>query len=86
MTGLIVAQVKGLATGVTDRIVLPGRQAEFVGVQVPGIGASTFRDDGAELRIRQHIHPGGRGRDTGFQLEHVLAAVATETAIGVGQA
>ncbi|MNF86938.1 hypothetical protein D3C84_693890 [compost metagenome] len=84
--GFIVAQVQGLAAGVANRIVVPGGQAELVGVQVPGVGAATFRDDRTEQWICQHIDPGGRSADAGLQLEHVLAAVAAEAAIGVGQA
>jgi hypothetical protein len=51
---------------------VPGSEAELVGILAPGVGLTALRDDGAEVRIRQDIHPRGRchlllrGRDDVF--------------------
>ena len=57
MAALFVAQVKRLSARIADRIVVPGREAELVGVLAPGVGQAALRDDGAEMRVGQHIHP-----------------------------
>jgi hypothetical protein len=44
MAGFFVAQVKGFAARIADRVVVPGRQAEFVGVFAPGVGDAAFRN------------------------------------------
>ena len=60
MAAFLVAQVEGLAARVGDRVVVPGREAELVGVLAPGVGLAALRDDGAEVRIGQHVDPGRR--------------------------
>ena len=80
LPGLLVAQVDRLATAVRYRIVVPGRQAEFVCVFAPGVGAARFRNDGAEMRVGDHVDP-GRGRCLPRrQANHVLAAICGESA------
>ncbi len=46
--GFVVAEVEVLAGGIGDGVVVPGGEAELVGVLRPGIGAAGFADDGAE--------------------------------------
>ena len=49
VAALFVADVEGLSARIGDRIVVPGRQAELVGVFAPGVGAAALGDDGAEI-------------------------------------
>jgi hypothetical protein len=64
---------------------VPGRQAEFVRVLGPGVGATAFRDHRAEPGIGQHVAPGRRCRLPGRKADHVLAAVGAEAAVVVAQ-
>src|SRR4030065_2730270 len=57
---LFVTEVEGLSAHIAHRVVVPWREAEFMGVLIPSIGLAALRDDGAEVRIRQDIHPRGR--------------------------
>ena len=43
VAAFLVAQVDRLAGRRTDRIAAPGRQAEFMGILVPGVGDAAFR-------------------------------------------
>ena len=80
---LLVADVERLAAGVGDRVVVPGREPEFVAVLRPGVGAAALGDDGAELRVGDHVDP-RRGRGlAGREDDDVLAAVAAEAAQAV---
>ena len=84
---LFVADVESLSAGVADRVVVPGRKAELVGVLVPGISAARFADHRAEERIGQHVDPGRGGRLARVEPHHVLAAVGSESpqAVETGQ-
>ena len=57
---LLVAKVEGLPAGIGDRVVVPGRQAELVGVLGPAVRRTALGDDGAEAGVRQHVDPGRR--------------------------
>ncbi|MNN70987.1 hypothetical protein D3C81_1868840 [compost metagenome] len=56
-----------------------------MGILAPRIGTANLRHDAAELRIGQYIDP-RRWRRPAWDMRHdVLAAIGTETAIGVGE-
>ena len=83
--GLFITQVNGFAAAIGDRIVVPGRQAKFVGIFGPGIGTAGFRDHRAEMCIGDHVDPGRGcriGREPG---DDVLTAIGAEAAIFVAQ-
>ena len=61
MAALFVADVKGFSAGIAYGIVVPRREAEFMGILAPCVGAAALGDDGSEKRICQHVHP-RRGR------------------------
>ena len=78
LTGFLIADVKCFATGVADRIVMPGGQTEFVGVVHPRVRPTAFRDHRADLRVGQHVCPWrGSGLARG-ERDHVLASVGRE--------
>ena len=61
MPGLFVAQVERLSARIAHRVVVPGREAEQVGVLAPRVAESAFRDDGAETRSSQCTFTHGAG-------------------------
>ena len=83
LAGLLVAQVKGLPGRVPHGIVAPRRQAEFVGVLHPGVGAAAFRDDRAEGWICDHVDPRGGRHLPGAEGDDVFVAIAGEAAESV---
>ncbi|MNJ37091.1 hypothetical protein D3C77_318980 [compost metagenome] len=85
LTAVFVTQVYGFATGIAYRVVVPGREPELMGILAPRVGAASLRHDAAELRIGQHIDPWRRRWPAGDVGHDVLAAIGTETAIGVGE-
>ena len=83
--GLFIAQEERLAAAIAHRVVMPGGEAEFVGILAPGVSRTALRDDGAEVRIGQHVHP-GRGCDfAGRQRKDIFAPVGGEATQPVGQ-
>ncbi len=72
MAAVFVAQIKDFPARIAHRVVVPGCEAELMGVLAPGVGKAILRDDGSKVRIRQHVHPRcrcclpGRGRDDVF--------------------
>ena len=62
MAALFVAKIKSLPSGITHGIVVPGGEAELVGVLAPRVGRTAFRYHGAEAGVCQHVYP-RRGRD-----------------------
>ena len=62
VAAVLVAQVEGLTARIAHRVVVPGTEAELVGVLAPGVAESALGDDAAEVRVRQDVHP-RHGRD-----------------------
>ena len=83
--GLFVAQVQRLSARIAHRVVMPGREAEFVRVLAPGVGNAAFRDHRSELRIRQHVYPRRRRYLPGCEGNDVFAPVAGEAAQPVAE-
>ena len=81
--GFVVADIEGFAGGVGDGVVMPGGEAELVGVFFPGIGGAGFADDGAEVGVGQDVDPGGGGGRAGLGLDDVFASVGGEAAEAV---
>ena len=54
---LFVTKIKSLPSGITHRIVVPGSEAELMGVLAPRVGRTAFRNHGAEVGVCQHVHP-----------------------------
>ncbi|KAF5056940.1 hypothetical protein DSECCO2_362120 [anaerobic digester metagenome] len=83
MPPLLVAKVEGFPSLVCDRVVVPGGEAEFVGVFAPGVGTAAFGDDAPEERVGQHIGPGrGSGQALGGG-DDILASVRGESSLTV---
>ena len=57
VAALFIPEVKCLSARIAHGVVLPGSEAELVGILAPGVGAAALRDDGPEVRVGQHIHP-----------------------------
>ena len=73
--------IDGFATEVGDRVVVPrGERNSWLFSAHVG---KAFRDDSANLRVGDHVHPRCRRRLAGGQNHHVLAAVVAETAQAV---
>ena len=81
--GFVVADIEGFAGGVGDGVVMPGGEAELVGVFFPGIGGPGFADDGAEVGVGQDVDPGGGGGGAGCDLDDVFPSVGGEAAEAV---
>ena len=79
-SALVVADIEGLSRGIADRIVVPGREAILVRVLAPGVAHAAFGHDAAEVRIRDDVDPGRRGRLAGTAHDDVLAPVRREAA------
>ena len=86
VAALFVAEVQGFAARIAHRVVVPRGEAEFVGVLAPGVGLTALRDDGAEVRIRQHVHPRRRRHLPVRGRDDVLAAIRRESAEPVEEA
>jgi len=84
MAGLFIAQIDRLAAGVTEGVVVPGGQAELMGIFTPGVGAAALGDQGAEVGIGQHVAPRRRRWPAGEQLDVVFAPIRRETTESVG--
>src|SRR5689334_15425392 len=57
MAALFVTEVQGFSARIRHGIVVPGREAEFMGIFAPRIGKPVLRDDGSKLGVRQYIDP-----------------------------
>ena len=80
MSALLVAQIKGFAAGIAHWIVVPRREPELMGVVTPGVGHTTFGDDGAEALIGQHVHPGCWRRFCARGGDDIFTTVGRESA------
>ena len=80
MPRFFVAQVIGLAARIAHRIVAPGSQAELMRVLAPGVGHAVLGNDGAKVRIREHVHPRGRRHLVACSGDDVLAPVVGKAA------
>ena len=83
MAALFIADIERFATRIAYRIVVPGSEAELMGILGPGIRRSTLRDDGSEVRVRQDIHPGRRRYLILRCRNDILAAIRRESAQSV---
>src|SRR3546814_358606 len=83
LAGILVPDVKRFARRVADRVVGPWRQPKLVRVLAPGVGATTFGDDGPEPRVGKHVGPGGGRRAPWIQGDDVFTAIGGETAQAV---
>src|SRR5450759_477551 len=77
---LFVTQVERLAGPVRDRVVGPGSQAVLTAVKRPGVAAAGLGYQEAKPWVGHHIDPGGRWLLPWIEVDHVLAAVGTESA------
>ncbi|KAG0767431.1 hypothetical protein G6F22_017655 [Rhizopus arrhizus] len=84
MAADLVAQIEGFAAGVGDAVVVPGRQAELMGVARPAIGLPAFRDHGADRGIGNDVDPGRRRALVACGGDDVFLAVGREAAQAVG--
>ena len=78
MAALFVAQVKGFAARIAHRVIVPGREAELVGVLAPGVGRAVLREHRPKVWIRQHVDPRRGRRPTGRGRHDVLAPIRGE--------
>src|SRR5882724_7795911 len=76
LPGLVIANIKQLASDVLDGVVVPRSQPEFMRVLEPGVSAAPLRNDRPKRRIRQHINPRSRGVLAGLKSDDVLLAIA----------
>src|ERR1041385_947384 len=79
VSALLVSQVKAFAARLAHRIVAPRGEPELVGILAPGVARAAFRDHGAEVRVRQHVHPRSRRSLCGRSRDDVLAPVGAES-------
>src|SRR5262245_43440800 len=78
--GLLVPNIEGFTADIGDRIVVPRCEAESMAILLPRVGTAAFRNERAEGRIAQNIHP-WRGRDLArWQQDHVFAPIARKAA------
>jgi len=82
---LLVAQVERFAAQVRHRIVMPWRQAEFMGVLLPGISLAAFRHHAAELRVGDDVRPWQRRALAGAGGNHIFLAVRCEATQAIHQ-
>ena len=80
VAALFVAEVKGFSARIAHGVVVPGSEAELVGILAPGVGQAALRDDGSEVRVRQHIHPRRRRHLPVRGRNDVLAPIRGESA------
>src|ERR1019366_8548623 len=80
---LFVTQVTGFSARIAHWVVVPGREAELVGILAPRIGQSVLGNDGSKVRIRQHIHPGCRRHFPVSSRDDVLAPIRGESSQSV---
>src|SRR5687768_9115503 len=73
-----IANVQRFAGWIAHRVVGPRRETMLAAVPRPGEAPSGFRDQRAEVRIRQDIAPRGRCGLTWTEVDHVLATVCAE--------
>ncbi|MNY56027.1 hypothetical protein D3C86_1920610 [compost metagenome] len=78
--GLIVPYVNGLANGITDRIVRPGRDLVLAAITGPGVKATLARHLKAKALIGDNVDPGGGGRRAMVQHGHIFRAIARKPA------
>jgi len=80
---VLIADVEGLAGGILHRIVVPWRQAEFMGIFRPGVAGSALGNNRPEIGVGQHIDPRCRSDLAVDQRDDILTAVVGEAAITV---
>ncbi len=85
VAGLFVAEVDGFSARIAHRIVVPGRETKFVRILAPGVGGAALRNDRAEVRIGENVHPRRRRYLTGPLRNDVFATVGGESAQSVEQ-
>ena len=80
IAALLVANIERLGGGVSNGIVMPGGEPQFVAILGPGVGASAFGNDRSKLRIGEHVDPGQRGGLPGLERNHIFPAVGGKSA------
>src|SRR5512140_3965235 len=78
-TALLVTDVKGLPARIAHGVVVPWTEAELVRVLSSGAGLAAFRNDAAEVRVRQHVHPRRRCFPPVRGRNHVFPPVRRES-------
>ena len=76
--GFLIANVDRFAAAVRKRVVVPGGEAEFMGVFHPGIGAAALADHGADVLAGDHVGPGHWRSLAGLKGDHVFVAIGCE--------
>ena len=54
MTGFLITEIKGFPTRIADRIVVPGREPVFMGIDGPGIRRAAFGNNRAHIGVGDH--------------------------------
>src|SRR5208337_4872583 len=57
MAALFVAEVKSFSVGIAYWIVVPGCEAELMGIFAPGVSSPALRNNSPKMRVCDHIHP-----------------------------
>src|SRR5690606_31617615 len=83
LTRFLVAQVKSLAGGITDRIVVPGGETKLVGIVDPGVGGSAFRNDRSDVGVCEEIDPGRGSGLSGSHANDIFPAIVGESSDAV---
>src|SRR5258708_18426038 len=78
-TALFIPDIESLSGRIADRIIIPGSEAEFVSILMPGISLPAFRNDGAEIWIGEYIDPGRGSRPLPGCGDDIFAAVGRAT-------
>ena len=82
-TLLLVPDIKRLAAGIADRIVVPGRQAVLAAVAGPGEAGSRLGDQESEALVGDDMDPGQRRSPRRRDADNILPAIRGETPVAV---
>jgi len=83
LSSLLIANVKGLARGVLNGIVAPGRQSKFMGILHPSVSCAAFGNNCTEKGIGQDIDPRRRRHLAGLEGDDIFVAIAGKAAQAV---
>ena len=76
---VVVAQQHRFGRRIEDRVVGKRREAVLATVHRPGVRCARRGDDGAEVRVGDHVHPRRRGVVVAVERHDVLAAAVGES-------
>src|SRR4051812_41869956 len=75
LSTFFITYIESFTTQITNRVIVPRCQTEFMGIVYPCIGLSTFGNDAAKIWVGQYIAPWGWGFLIRLCNDHIFLSI-----------